>query len=135
MPANIDQMFALLQNVDNKQRAMLSSIRKSYIGTSKPPISTVPSPVVALKILVTGPIAITSTINSSVAMDLSTSRYRLKVIPVEKTRRMSENLCMYCGGAGHYAINCALIPKNKRVAINELAVTAPISKEKGEFSS
>lgn len=37
-------------------------------------------------------------------MDLSASRKKLT--PEEKSRRMAEGLCLYCGGSGHMAREC-----------------------------
>ena len=136
MSANLNQITALLQKIDNKQRAMLSSIRKSYSDTFKSPVPTMFSPVVALRTPVADSVAAASSIiNDFDVMNLSISRYRPKITSAEKVRRMSENLCMYYEGARHYTNNCALNSKNKRVTISELIVIVSISKKKEKFSS
>lgn len=53
-------------------------------------------------------------------MDLGIGQARGPLTPAERLRRINNNLCVYCGGANHYAGNC---PKaNRKTMLRETVV-------------
>ena len=131
----IDQIVALLQKLDNKQRALLSSIRKFYISTFRSLIFTTLSSITSVaKITIIDSTLVAFVVVDFDAINMTISRYRSKVISAQKIRRISENLCMYCEEAEYYAINCALISKNKRVTVKKMTI-ASTNEKKEKFSS
>jgi len=53
-----------------------------------------------------------------------TSRRRGKLTEVERNRRRANNLCLYCGTAGHIAINCPISQRPyKGNAVRQLGTT------------
>ena len=72
----------------------------------------------------TAPAAATSTATGTQAgpMDLSANRRRLS--PEERAKRMAEGRCRYCGGLGHFAVNCPTAPRRLAAAEASVTVTA-----------
>ena len=61
-------------------------------------------------------------------MDTSAGAARTRLSEEERARRISNNLCLRCGGEGHYSRNCPL--KNRR-SRTTAAAAAP-SGEQGQ---
>ena len=120
LPTDLDEVIQILQKIDNRYRATQASIRKAgtvFSNTSRsssaPTIAAVSKPTPAPAPTVTTTTKISAP-PSSDAMDLSVSRHRGPLTPAEKSRRMNEGLCMYCGGSGHFAQSCPLSSSKTR---------------------
>ena len=76
----------------------------------------------------TTPATNTSTNDTNTAMDLSKvttkSGKRAPLTPEEKARRFMHNLCMYCGEAGHMALEC---PHKKPSTVKVAELGAPVA--------
>jgi phage/plasmid primase-like uncharacterized protein len=59
-------------------------------------------------------------------MDLSAGRRRGPLTQEERMRRISQGLCLYCGGAGHIAVAC---PNRRPVRAAAVVVTSPVTTE------
>ena len=95
--------------IDGRHRAKQAQSRPRAFGT--PPISGPKSPGVAGTNSATSrPLAANS---GGDPMDLSVTNARKRgpLTPEEKQHRLINNLCLYCGGAGHQAVNCPSKPK------------------------
>ena len=120
-PDDYNKFIQLLTKVDTKMRAARQkqvkptptpkSYNNGYIKPN-PGSSTgaTPSP----KAPVPNPTASNSGNYGPAPMDISSSRRRLT--PEERTRRITQGLCLYCGGAGHIASLCPNRGKGQLVA-------------------
>ena len=113
LPASLDDTIQVLQKIDNRFRSVQASLRN--------PTTPAPRP------------APTPSADSDV-MDLSTSRRRGPITPAERSRRMNEGLCMYCGGSGHFANACPVSKGKSRMKTFELSSGTPEEEEKAQSS-
>ena len=137
LPASLDNTLQVLQKIDNRFRSVQASLRKpfTYGGTSRS--SSAPStPTTKTSSSPTTPAprpAPTPSVDSDV-MDLSTSRRRGPITPAERSRRMNEGLCMYCGESGHFANACPVSKGKSRMKTFELSSGTPEEEEKVQSS-
>ena len=54
-------------------------------------------------------------------MEIDTTRRRGPLYEEEKQRRRANRLCLYCGGAGHIAVNCPHRPKRQ---VNQIVASS-----------
>jgi hypothetical protein len=124
---DLTAFIALCQELDSKLRAFNAAhhSRNNRTQTTTTPRTTAPA--AQAPTTTPAPAAPTTTTTTTTAnpnyhgpapMDLSSGRRVLT--PAERSRRMSEGLCMYCGGAGHMAFAC---PNNRRRGMQAAALT------------
>ena len=98
VPEAYGEFASYLQRLDNRIRA-----REAERKGRPPPRAPAPKiPVV--------PVQSTASGTHPGPMDLSAFRPRLS--PEERARRISQNMCLYCGGQGHVARFCPNKPRN-----------------------
>lgn len=120
---SLEETVATIQKIDNKIRAFAARTPRTqtptpastFTGTTLGPRPK-PAQVFPSSATVSAhPTAATSSGNSAILggepMDLSIGRACGPLTPAERARRITNNLCMYCGDANHYAGNC---PKANR---------------------
>ena len=121
-PATLTELIASAVRIDNRfhERRLEKSTRSPAFSPSRP-IPTTNSPVAH------------PTPNSGwkpsafvpQPMDLDSTRPRFrKLTDEEKQRRRSNNLCMYCGKAGHSATECPSVPKINSPPSNRSNISA-----------
>ena len=115
---SLEETVATIQKIDNKIRAFAartpqtqtptpaSTFTGTTLGPRPKPAQVFPS---SATVFSAHPTAATSSGNSAILggepMDLSIGRARGPLTPAERARRITNNLCMYCGDANHYAGN------------------------------
>jgi len=108
-PATWDALIALLTRTDTRLRSLRSPAPRTSSAPSKPAAPKAAHPTSS-----------GSGHYGPAPMDLSAGRRRGPLSSEERIRRMSQGLCLYCGGAGHMAIVC---PNNRRPAPVRAAAT------------
>ena len=137
LPPSLDDTIQVLQKIDNRFRSVQASIRKpfSYGSSRSSSAPSTPTTKTSSTSTFSTPAprpAITPSADTD-AMDLSTSRRRGPITPAERSRRMNEGLCMYCGGSGHFANSCPASKGKPRVRTYELSTVT--SEEEGKVQS
>ena len=111
---NLNDFQRTVQGIDNRYRAAQQATRgpRSQFRNFQVPHPAVPS-LTAYRPTVQATFTAAPTRVASTpaphpdAMDLSVARGpRAPLTQAEKDRRRTNNLCMYCGGAGHFATGC-----------------------------
>jgi hypothetical protein len=106
-PATLQDYVQLAKDIDADQRA--EAERRSGVTSIVPPKKTMAAGRPATTTTTT-----TATGTEPGPMDLSKRSGRgafPKLSAAERQRRIRENLCFYCGGDGHQAVACPVIPK------------------------
>jgi Retrotransposon gag protein len=108
LPESLNGFVRLCQKLDNRLRAFEAETRhrlpaRSASRPTQVPVRT-PTPVTNPPNTRPLQFPVSSSPNSPAPMDISSNRRRLT--PEERARRIAEGLCLYCGGAGHIAVQC-----------------------------
>lgn len=123
---DLDSAIARLQDIDNKQRSLATSVAKSRfrgnlnsVGFNSG-IQSQNSPL--------------TTTQGGDAMDISSAcvRPRGPLSQEEKNRRRNLGLCIYCGGSGHVIRNCPLKPPQAPLAVRSTLVEAITEETSGK---
>ena len=135
LPTSLDDTIQILQKIDNRFRSVQASIRKPFSYGSSRSSSAPSTPTTKTSSTPSTPVPRPAPISpaDTDAMDLSTSRRRGPITPAERSRRMNEGLCMYCGGSGHFANSCPASKGKPRVRTYELSTVTP--EEEGKVQS
>ena len=139
LPASLDDTINVLQKIDNRFRSVQASLRKpfAYGTTRSSSAPSIPTPKVSSGTSTPGtstpaPRPTPPSSSEPDVMDLSTSRRRGPITPAERSRRMNEGLCMYCGGSGHFANSCPASKGKSRIKTYELSSVASEEEEKAQ---
>ena len=102
LPAPLDDTIQVLQKIDNRFRSVQASLRKPFSygasrSSSAPSTPSAPNIKTSSGPTTPAPRSTHTPSSDSDVMDLSTSRRRGPITPAERSRRMNEGLCMYCG--------------------------------------
>ena len=65
--------------------------------------------------------------NNPTPMEIDTTRRRGPLLEKEKQQRQANQLCLYCDGSGHIAVNC---PHRPRRQVNQIAASTNSTKPK-----
>lgn len=140
-PKTLAEYTTLLQNLDNRYRAAQAVAPKRPFGsstflanrttsapttTTRPTSITAPSPAPAV---FTRSSTVASPLLAGDPMDLSAARRRGPLSVAEKSRRIVQGLCIYCGGDGHFARDCPHKPQGgvyRRHQVNEATVSSAV---------
>jgi hypothetical protein len=108
LPDSLNEFVRLCQKLDNRLRAFEAEHRSRSFSRPPPrhaPIpGRTPAPVLPPAAIRAPPLNAAPNPFSPAPMDISSSRRKLT--PEERSRRIAEGLCLYCGGAGHIAALC-----------------------------
>jgi hypothetical protein len=124
IPESMTEFVRLCQKLDNRIRAFAaeqrprSSFRPAIRQTPIPARARTPAfPIVQVPQPTAPP-----TPSGPTPMDISSNRRKL--VPEERSRRIAEGLCLYCGGAGHIAYLCPNSRPSLRAAAGQLSPPA-----------
>ena len=139
LPASLDDTIQVLQKIDNRFRSVQASLRKPFSygasrSSSAPSTPSAPNIKTSSGPTTPAPRPAHTPYSDSDVMDLSTSRRRGPITPAERSRRMNEGLCMYCGGSGHFANACPVSKGKTRMKTYELSWVTP-EEEKAQSSA
>lgn len=110
-PETFNEFVQLCITLDNNLRAL------GVVSTTAPPTTT-RAPAAA-------PTRTTATGTQSGPMDLSAGRRRGPLTEAERNHRRANNLCLYCGKAGHFASVCPARRTPRNASSADAAPPAP----------
>lgn len=108
-PKDLDSLMRVSITIDNRlhERALEKKNPRSSIPLSQR--LTDPAPSTSRQTHIPG--------TESVAMEIDAIRVVTKLTAEEKQRRKDNNLCLYCGGAGHRVDNCPVKAKSGKAPV------------------
>lgn len=128
-PKDLSSLMSLAIKIDNRIYERLQEKRNttSHFATRPPPpYPTTPHPA-----------TIPQTTPPSHAMEIDGTRVlRRPLTPQERQRRRDNNLCLYCGEAGHIAFDCPKRPQNRRpdtVSATTAFLNTPSDRDSGNI--
>lgn len=138
---SLEAAIVKIQKIDNKLRALNSRIpRNSASNTNSSqalprpkPTNPSSSPSDVFSNPSGAPPATSPPLPGGDPIDLGIGRARGPLTPAERLRRINNSLCMYCGGANHYAGN---FPKaNRKTMLREMVVHGKQQSESLQIST
>lgn len=102
LPNSLEGTIAQIQKIDNKLRAFNSRTNQNLSQQLGPQ----PNCVQSASSSASGFSHPSGATLAAIPMDLRGSRTRGPITPMERRRRMDNNLCMYCGDANHWVEGC-----------------------------
>lgn len=122
----LQEFMQKIQQLDNRARSTQATMRPVRATTRFQSSTTTITPRVSSAAATTTTVPASGTPGGSVPMDLSNTQRRIPRGPLtqdEKTRRRQQNLCLYCGGAGHMAASCPQKPQSQQLRQATLTTT------------
>jgi Ty3 transposon capsid-like protein len=110
-PDSLEQLMRRTISIDNRRLARAQERQAEAPGspfrTRRDVSDTVPRQA-------TGPRASAPTSSAPKVMPRTAPSRSRKIAPEERQRRLDNDLCVYCGGAGHYAAKCPSLNEKNR---------------------
>ena len=118
-PTTLNEIISLSTQIDSRLFERLREQRFEQRNFSTPRIT--PSPFIPTR--TSNP---QSTFPEPMDLSASTRTGRSKLTPIEREHRMKNNLCLYCGQAGHKVITCPLLASRTTAAASTPFENSPL---------
>ena len=133
---SLNDIIQILQKIDNRFRFVQAFIRKSFSYDSSRSFFVSFTSIIKISFIFSTSVprlAFISSANTNV-MNLSIFRRRDFIISTKRSRRMNEELCMYCEESEHFVNFCSIFKKKSKVRTYELNTMTSKKKKKVQSS-